>query len=213
MFRSKKEVRNHIWEKIEPFADFPFPVRGRIPNFKGASRACNRLRELKAYRTCNAVFSAPDSPLRKARQMVLEDGKWLIAAKPHLEGLIILKDGEAKRLSSLTAMLKYGKDVTLWELRELGLSVGIFLQGCVAVDLKGNRVGKGSGYGDKEFWMLKESGLLAEDYVYAVVCHPVQIVEGLENLMSDRDAKVDVILTPHEIIWTEHAKQRLKHLF
>jgi len=73
MFRSKKEVRNHIWERIEPFADFPFPVRGRTPNFKGASRACSKLRELKAYRACNAVFSAPDSPLRKARQMVLDE--------------------------------------------------------------------------------------------------------------------------------------------
>ena len=213
MFRSKKEVRNNIWKKIEPFADFPFPVRGRIPNFKGASRACSRIRELEAYIKCDAVFSAPDSPLRKAREIVLEDGKWLIAAKPHLKGLIILKDGDAKRLSSLTAMLRYGKDVTLRELRELGLSAGVFLQGCVAVDLEGNRIGKGSGYGDREFWMLKESGLLDKDYVYAVVCHPVQIVDGLENLMSDRDAKVDVILTPNRVIWTEHAKQRLKHLF
>lgn len=212
MFRSKKEVRNHVWKKIEPFADFPFPVRGRIPNFKGASRACSKLRELEAYKACNAVFSAPDSPLRKAREIALEDGEWLIAAKPRLKGFVILKGGDAKRLSSLTAMLNYGRDVTLGELRELDLSIGVFLQGCVAVDLKGNRIGKGSGYGDKEFWMLKESGPLAEDYVYAVVCHPVQIVEGIENLMSDRDAKVDVILTPGQIIWTEHAKQRLKHL-
>ena len=212
MFRSKKEVRNYIWKKIEPFADFPFPVKGRIPNFKGAPRACSRIRELDAYMKYDAVFSAPDSPLKKARQIALEDGKWLIAAKPHLKGLVILKDGDAKRLSSLTAMLRYGKDVTLRELRELGLNIGVFLQGCVAVDLKGNRIGKGSGYGDKEFWMLKENGLLAEDFVYAVVCHPVQIVEGIENLMGDRDAKVDVILTPSQIIWTEHAKRHLKHL-
>jgi 5-formyltetrahydrofolate cyclo-ligase len=194
--KTKQEVREYVWKNIERFAKFP-PPWGRIPNFIGAERACEKLRELDVYKKARIVFSAPDSPLRRAREIVLKDGKILLAVKPKMTGFLVVERGRA---GTIKEMMRYGKEVRL---DELNFKVDLFLQGCVAVDRKGNRIGKGSGFGDKEFWLLKENDLLAEDCLYVVVAHPIQIFDDLSHLMDEHDVKADVILTPSKIIWTE----------
>ncbi len=195
MFRSKQEVREFVWKRIERFSKFP-PPYGRIPNFVGAEKACERLRDLKQYRKAKVVFCAPDSPLRRAREIVLEDGKVLLAVKPKMTGFLLIERGKA---GTIKEMLRYGREVNLDELK---LKMDVFVQGCVAVDRKGNRIGKGSGFGDREYSILKEKGLL-DDCVYVVIAHPVQVFEDLSYLMDEHDVRVDVILTPEGIIWTE----------
>jgi len=193
---SKQEVREYVWKKIEPFSTFP-PPYGRIPNFTGADRACEKLRSLKEYRKATAVFCAPDSPLRRAREVALEDGKTLIVAKPHLKGFLKLR---GKFKATIKEMLRHGVDVRL---EELDSPIGVFIQGCVAIDKKGNRIGKGSGYGDREYAILREEGLLADDCIYVVVAHPVQIFDDLSHLIKEHDVKADVILTPDRIIYAK----------
>lgn len=199
-FKNKQEVREFVWKKIERFARFPPPF-GRIPNFIGAEKACERLRELKAYKKAKVIFSAPDSPLKRAREIVLEDGKILLAVKPKMTGFLVIEKGRA---GTIKDMMRYGRDV---KLNELDLKVDIFLQGCVAIDRKGNRIGKGSGFGDKEYQLLKEKGLLSDDCFYVVVAHPIQIFEDLSYLMDEHDVRADVILTPDEIIWTKSGEK------
>ncbi len=196
MFRSKQEVREFVWRRIEKFARFP-PPWGRIPNFAGAERACERLRELDAYRKAKVIFSAPDSPLRRAREMALEDGKILLAVKPKMTGFLVVEKGKA---GTIKEMMRYGREV---DLDSLNIKVDIFLQGCVAIDRKGNRIGKGSGFGDREYRLLKEKGLLSDDCLYVVIAHPIQIFDDLSYLMDEHDVKADVILTPNEIIWVD----------
>ncbi len=192
MFRRKQEVREFVWKRIERFAKFP-PPYGRIPNFVGAEKACERLRELEEYRKAKVVFCAPDSPLRRAREIVLKDGKVLLVAKPKMTGFLIIERGKA---GTIKEMLRYGREVDLDELER----VDVFVQGCVAVDRKGNRIGKGSGFGDKEYSILSDKGLL-ENCIYVVIAHPIQVFDDLSHLMDEHDVKVDVILTPKGIIW------------
>ncbi len=194
MFRSKQEVREWIWNAIKPYSKFP-PPYGRIPNFLNAERACEKLRDLNKYRKAKVVFVAPDSPLRRAREIVLEDRKILIAVKPRMKGFLIVK----RRAGTIRDMLRYGKEI---DLNNLKLHVDLFVQGCVAVDRKGNRIGKGSGFGDKEYKILREKGLIDNDTIYIVIAHPIQVFDDLSHLMEEHDVKVDVILTPNEIIWT-----------
>ncbi len=193
-FRSKNEVRDYVWGNIE--ATFPLPVEGRIPNFRGAKKACGRIRELEKYKKADIVFSAPDSPLKRAREIVMEDKKRLLAVKPKLTGFLLLKDAEDV---TIKGMLRYGNEVPKESLHTLN-KVDIFLQGCVAVDGKGNRIGKGSGYGDKEYEMIKRAGLLT-DSLYVVVASDFQVFDDFSHLMSEHDAKADVILTHTSIIW------------
>ncbi len=191
----KQKIRDLVWKRIERFSKFP-PPYGRIPNFVGAEKACERLRELKQYRKAKVVFCAPDSPLRRAREIVLEDGKVLLAVKPKMTGFLVIERGKA---GTLKEMLRYGREV---DLDELKLKVDVFVQGCVAVDRKGNRIGKGSGFGDREYSILREKGLL-KNCIYVVIAHPVQVFEDLSHLMDEHDVRVDVILTPEGVIWTE----------
>ncbi len=193
-FKSKREVREWVWKAIKPYSTFP-PPYGRIPNFLNAERACEKLRELEEYRRAKVVFVAPDSPLKRAREIVLEDGKVLMAVKPRMTGFLIFKNGKA---GTIREMLRYGREI---DLNELDLHVDVFVQGCVAVDRRGNRIGKGSGFGDREYKILKERGLI-NDSLYVVIAHPVQIFDDLSHLMEEHDVKVDVILTPNEIIRT-----------
>ena len=196
MFESKEEVRRYVWNKIERFCRFPKPY-GRIPNFSNVRRACERIRELKEYWESNCVFSAPDAPLLRLREIVLEDGKLLLAVKPKLKGFVLVK---RKIKPTIKAMVEYGENV---KIETLKLKVDIFAQGCVAVDLYGNRIGKGSGFGDKEYMILKEHDILSENAIYVVVAHEVQVFEDLSYLMKKHDVQADIILTPNRIIWTK----------
>ncbi|RLI82782.1 5-formyltetrahydrofolate cyclo-ligase [Archaeoglobales archaeon] len=202
-FESKEEVRRFVWKRIEPFSIPPFPVTGRIPNFKGSKRACERIRELEEYKKSRTVFSAPDSPLTTARKIVLEDGKNLLAVKPRITGFLLLEGRKDVAIKDVTikGMIRNGVEIRESELSKVR-KVDVFIQGCVAVDIMGNRVGKGSGYGDKEYEILKKHELIKEpkDCLYVVIAHEVQIFEDLSHLMGKHDVKADVILTPKKII-------------
>jgi len=197
-FKNKKEIREYTWKIIKKHAKFPFPVKGRIPNFVGARKACERLRKIEKFKESRVVFCAPDSSLRRAREITLEEGKLLLVAKPHLRGFLILK-GDPKKCSTISGMLKYGTEVKL-ENFPYG-KIGTFVQGCVAVDLNGNRVGKGSGYGDKEYALLKKFNLLEEDAINVVIAHDCQIFDNFSYLVDPHDVKAHVILTPTRTIW------------
>ncbi len=191
-FRSKEEVRQYIWRKIEPLCDFPSPY-GRIPNFRDSWRACEKIRELEEYGRSECVFSAPDSVLLRLREIVLEDGKTLLAALPKLKGFVVLRE----KVRPTLERLRLGKPADLGELKG---RVCIFAQGCVAVDLQGNRIGKGSGFGDREFQILRNEGVLADNALFVVVAHDIQVFSDLSYLSEEHDAKADVILTPTRII-------------
>jgi 5-formyltetrahydrofolate cyclo-ligase len=203
MFKSKRDVREYVWNAIKPYSKFP-PPYGRIPNFVGAEKACEKLRKLEEYRKANVVFSAPDSPLKRAREIVLEDGKTLLVVKPKMTGFLLVERGKA---GTIKEMLRYGREV---DLNELSIHVDIFLQGCVAVDKKGNRIGKGSGFGDREYAVLREKGLISDVTLYVVVAHPIQIFEDLSYLVDEHDVKVDLIITPNKIIKTENYFSRFR---
>ncbi|MEM0215854.1 MAG: 5-formyltetrahydrofolate cyclo-ligase [Archaeoglobaceae archaeon] len=191
-FKSKEEVRQYVWRKIEPFCDFPSPY-GRIPNFRDSKKACERIRELEEYHKTECVFSAPDSVLLRLREIVLEDGKTLIAALPKMKGFVVLD----KKIKPTIEGLRQGKIANFQEMKG---KVGIFAQGCVAVDLYGNRIGKGTGFGDKEFEILKKEGVLAEKVLFVVVAHDIQVFGDLSYLTEEHDVKANVILTPTRII-------------
>jgi len=198
-FKTKQDVREYVWRKIREVALPPFPVSGRIPNFKGSKISCERIRELNKYKESRIVFSAPDSPLKRVREIVLEDGKILLAVKPRMTGFLIL---DSLSDVSIRGMLKNGKEIRENELEKLK-RVDIFVQGCVAVDINGNRIGKGSGYGDREYQLLKKYGLL-KNCLYVVIAHDIQVFNDLSYLMENHDAKTDVILTPSKIVWCKN---------
>jgi 5-formyltetrahydrofolate cyclo-ligase len=183
-------------------ASFPRPVFHRIPNFVGAEKAAQNLRELPEYKAAKVVFCNPDSPQKPVREMTLMDGKILIMATPKLrKGFLLLDPSKIPQnrvfeASTIRGAFKHGRFVEPSEVK-----VDLFVAGSVAVSLDGGRLGKGTGYSDQEYAILKDSDGLAPGIVVVTTVHDVQIVEGIPR--EEWDVSVDVIVTPTRVIRVE----------
>jgi len=70
------------------------------------------------------------------------------------------------------------------------------LVGSVAVDLEGNRIGKGGGFGDREIKILRDKN---PDIVISTNVHDLQVFEDLSYLMEEHDQKVNIIITTKNV--------------
>jgi len=83
--------------------------------------------------------------------------------------------------------------------KELPL-VDLVICGSVAVNRQGARVGKGGGFSDLEVAFLVEAGVIRSDTVMVTTVHALQVVdEPLPETIHD--FRVDLIVTPDEVIW------------
>ena len=200
----KQTVRERVWKEMEAkgVTTFPKPVRGRIPNFKGSREAAARLLSLSIYTSAKTIFVNPDAAQLAVRELALRDDKRLIMATPKLrEGFIILKPAgltNLKKAASIRGAFKHGKKTSVY-----GVKVDLVVEGSVAVDRRGGRVGKGGGFGDLEFAILQEIGAITNTTPVVTTVHPIQIVD--EVPMSEHDAPVDLIVTPDRIVETSRA--------
>lgn len=203
----KQSIRELVWTRMEAkgVATFPRPVRGRIPNFKGSRQAAMRLRSLPVYRSAKTVFVNPDAPQLPVREVALRDGKRVIMATPKLQGGFIALDPaemrDVREAASIRGALRCGNKTDV-----CGLKVNLVIEGSVAVDRKGGRLGKSRGFGDMEVAILREADVITDTTPIVTTVHPIQIVN--EVPMSEHDAPVDLIVIPDRIIETAHTYQK-----
>ena len=201
---TKKDIRMRVWRLMQErnIATFPRPVRGRIPNFVGAQKAAQNLRSLPEYKSAKVVFCNPDSPQRPVREMVLRDGKTLVMATPRLgHGFLLIEPSRLSTVripeaSTIHGAFRFGRLVEPKDVK-----VDLFIAGSVAVSLTGERLGKGTGYSDQEYALLKNAGALSPKTLAVTTVHDVQIVENIPS--QEWDVPVDVIVTPTRIIRTK----------
>jgi len=192
----KRQLREKIWREMEKsgVATFPLPCWGRIPNFYGAEAAADKLRLLEEWKRAKVVFVNPDSPQRKVRENALKDGKVLIMASPRLErGFILISPekvrGKERLASTIRGAFKFGVQT-----RDLP-KPDLIVEGSVAVDMKGHRLGKGHGYGDVEIEILEKK---FGEIPVATTVHDMQVVENVP--FEEKDRRVFIIVTPTRII-------------
>ncbi len=197
--RAKAELRSEIWRILmeKKVALPPFPIEGRIPNFRGSEKALENLRNLDLWKEASVILINPDAAQRLVREAALREGKTLIVATPRLkQGYVRLSPKQAKGkerfASTIKGMLSLGEPIKLEELEKLDLVI----EGSVAVDLKGNRLGKGGGYGDRE---IREARRLFPRVIVATLVHDLQVVEEVPR--EEHDQKVDLIVTPSRVIF------------
>ncbi len=189
MFKSKQEVREYVWRILKERGICLFPCENHIPNFKGVEVTIMKILELEEYKKAKRIFVSPDTPQRHLIKYALENGKEVYMATPRL------RSGFCKvniYFNSLREILRHAK-ILGWEIPKIDFA----LVGSVAVDLKGNRIGKGGGFGDREIKILREKN---PDVVIATNVHDLQVFEDLSYLMEPHDQKVDLIVTPKRII-------------
>ena len=187
---SKQAVRERVWTLLERERASRFPgARGRIPNFRRAEAAAERLAELPEWREARVVKTNPDSPQLPVRRRALADGKIVYMAVPRLaEAKPFVRLG---RDATIKGAMRDGRRVAVEDLERVDLVVC----GTVAVNRDGVRIGKGGGYSDLEFGLLVEADLVDDGTTITTTVHPLQVLD--EKLPeTEHDFRVDVVVTP-----------------
>jgi len=200
---TKDAARQHVWDRMEAegVARFPFPPHGRIPNFANAQAAAERLFETPLFQNARRIKVNPDAPQRTVRIEALRRGLTVYVPTPRLRGgfkrldpaEILLE--KRKPAASLSNMDDWAEPVDLDDLPQLDAIV----TGSVAVTRDGRRCGKGEGYSDLEFAIMRELG--HDPVPVATTVHPLQRVDALPA--DAHDLPLSLIVTPVETIQVE----------
>ena len=153
LIEQKEILRKSVYDSIfnGGFSNRPNGDYGKIPDFKGSDIAAQTLAKTEEWKKSKTIFVSPDSAQTPVRYLALKDNKNLIMASPNLEhGYYFLDgsslDGVEMEASTKEGALKYKTDNDSTH----HLSVDLLVEGSVAVDREGHRIGKGKGYGDRE---------------------------------------------------------------
>jgi 5-formyltetrahydrofolate cyclo-ligase len=164
---------------------------------------------LPVWQAAQVLKANPDKAQRAARAKALTEGKLLYMAVPRLADELPFYLLEPKRLTippweaaSKEGAAKAGRKVAATELR----SVDLVICGSVAVNREGARVGKGGGFSDLEVAFLIEAGVLRPDTVLATTVHPLQVMDE-PFPETTHDFRVDLIVTPDEVIWCDEPRR------
>jgi len=204
-------VRERVWSRLEESGEALFPgARGRIPNFRGAAAAADRLAATPEWRRARVVKCNPDAPQRPVRLRALREGKVVFMAVPRLAERKCFWKLDPKRLdgSALPAAATIrgaARLATPVGPRELP-HVDLIVAGSVAVNRKGVRVGKGGGYSDLEFAIGREVGAIDETTVVATTVHRLQLLDRALPATA-HDFFVEVIATPDSILRPRRRRQ------
>ncbi|MFT4889930.1 MAG: 5-formyltetrahydrofolate cyclo-ligase [Halobacteriales archaeon] len=199
----KQAHRERVWDELEESgaARFPFPPHGRIPNFEGADSAADRLAGADVWNRAEAIKANPDAPQRPVRRRALEDEKTVHVAVPRL------RDEECFVRLDPAEIDDYDRATTIKGAPELGKQVGpeamehvdLIVSGSVSVTEAGARIGKGEGYSDLEFAILREFGLVDDDTTVATTVHERQVLED-EGRPDGHDVPIDLLVTPERVV-------------
>ncbi|WOL11178.1 hypothetical protein Cni_G19940 [Canna indica] len=205
----KWKIRKRVWDLLEAedIARNPRPVHHLIPNFAGAALAADSLGTLDVFQKAQCVKVNPDSPQKQVRFLTLSGGKKLLTPQPRLRtGFFSVLESRtlpsASHLEACTSVgaAKYGRPIDPDE----KIKVDLIVIGSVAVDPRtGARLGKGEGFAELEYGMLRYMGAIDDDTMIITSVHDKQLVDDIpvEKLLI-HDVPVDIICTPTQVIYT-----------
>jgi 5-formyltetrahydrofolate cyclo-ligase len=143
----------------------------------------------------------PDAPQRPVRLRALRDGKVVYMAVPRLRDPRCFWELDPRRLrdlaraATIAGASREGRAVDPRRMPRIDLVVA----GSVAVNRRGERVGKGGGYSDLEYAIGRELGCIDERTAVATTVHALQVMD--EPLpVTAHDFRLDLVVTPDELI-------------
>ncbi|XP_014474591.1 PREDICTED: methenyltetrahydrofolate synthase domain-containing protein isoform X2 [Dinoponera quadriceps] len=207
--------RRKIWDYMSKneLVNFPISIHKRIPNFKGAAEAAQRLAELDEFKKAKTIKINPDKPQEPVRFLSLEANKEIIVPIPRLRSGLFLHvtpvagaiKEQLKTLASRHGLEQAGKPLGL----NSHIKVDLIVLGSVCVSQDGYRLGKGEGFADLEFAVMMRMGAITENTTVITTVHDCQIVDHLPpQLFKEYDVPVDIIVTPTQTIFVEPRKKK-----
>ena len=241
----KQAVREAVWDAFEDTGEarFPFPPHGRIPNFAGADAACERLCATTEWRAAGTLKCNPDAPQLPVRRAALRAGKTIYVAQPRLRDpdpflridpdvIEADSDADVDDATTVSGISTHGTPVGPEDVPHVDLVVA----GSVGVTTAGARIGKGEGYSDLEWGVLRELDAVGREAqsasssrakpdddktAIATTVHELSVLDGPKSAVAaarddgdslpapDRhDVPLDLVVTPERTIRTETAYPR-----
>jgi 5-formyltetrahydrofolate cyclo-ligase len=209
--REKDAVRERVWRLLERRGAARFPgARGRIPNFRGAEAAAERLAALPEWRRARTIKVNPDAPQLPVRARALAEGKTVYMAVPRLRDarpFLRLDPSHlrvpVRRAASIRGAAEAGRPVRVSQVGQIDLVVC----GTVAVNRGGVRIGKGGGYSDLEFGLLVEAGTIGDRTPIVTTVHPLQVLDDRDLPRTEHDFRVDIVITADRVLRCRRARR------
>ena len=205
---AKDAVRGDIWSKLVESGVNVGPCFDNIPNFVGADAAAKRLSDLDEWKRAHVVKCNPDPPQIPVRLRALYEGKLLFAPVPYLtKGFPYLridpdklaaKNVDFETAATAQGFVQHGEPIGFEDMPRLDFCV----VGCVAVNRRGGRTGKGAGFADLEHGIFRDLGITSARTPIATTVHSLQIVEDERIAVEPHDNALNFIATESELIAT-----------
>ncbi|HEY9086803.1 MAG TPA: 5-formyltetrahydrofolate cyclo-ligase [Anaerolineaceae bacterium] len=210
----KDALRQEIWSALASNGIGIGDPYNSIPNFVGADIAADRLAALPLWQAAKVVKCNPDAPQTYVRLHALREGKTLYMAYPRLAVEKCFLELKASDLLARGVALEdaavwqnainVGKPVAFEEMQPVDIAV----TGCVAVTRAGGRTGKGAGFADIEFGLLRQTGLLGPNVPIVTTIHSTMVVPDERLPLQPHDTFLTLIVTEKEVIETHVAGQQ-----
>ncbi|MCS7125572.1 MAG: 5-formyltetrahydrofolate cyclo-ligase, partial [Aigarchaeota archaeon] len=107
-----------------------------------------------------------------------------------------------EKAATIRGAFMFGEKISLENIPKVDLIV----VGSVAVGRDGSRIGKGEGYGEIEYAILREYGKVDENVLVATNVHDLQVFEEVPQ--DPYDVPVDIIATPSRLIRVDIKKPK-----
>jgi 5-formyltetrahydrofolate cyclo-ligase len=215
MTRTKQELREEIWKRMEELRVASFPgAFGRIPNFIGAEKAASMLAQFEEWRRASVIKVNPDSPQAPVRRLALQNNIIVIMPTPRLRGGFLLLDPGRMNpkdygfASTIKGALIIGKIIKPTDLPRIDLVV----VGSVAVNEQGERIGKGGGYSEIEWAVVRELGKVDENTPIVTTVHDVQLVKEVFET-APYDLPLDCVVTPTKTVRIRRLREKPRGLY
>ena len=214
----KQAVREAVWDAFDAGdqARFPFPPHDRIPNFAGADAAAERLAGTEAWASAATLKANPDAPQLPVRRAALRAGKTVYVAQPRLRDPdpflrldpAEIPPAEIDDATTVSGISEYGTPTA----PEAVPHVDLIVAGSVGVATDGARIGKGEGYSDLEWAVLRELDAVDTDTTVATTVHELSVLDGPDSAVGAdaglpdpdaHDVPLDLVVTPERTVRTD----------
>ncbi|XP_043584209.1 methenyltetrahydrofolate synthase domain-containing protein [Bombus pyrosoma] len=204
---TKHSFRQKVWDYLmkNDLVNFPLTVYDRIPNFKGAAEAAQRLADLEVFKEAKIIKINPDKPQEPVRFLALEANKEILVPIPRLRTGLFLhvtpsagsSKNELRTLSKIHGLTEAGKPLGV----DSKIKIDLVILGSVCVSHDGYRLGKGKGFADLEFATMMRMGAVTQDTIVITTVHDCQVFDSLPaEIFKEYDVPVDIIVTPTQTI-------------
>ena len=205
----RDEERERVWSKLRdvaaPDSRFAWNFAEFIADYEGSVDGAERLLELADDLDAESWLVTPDNNLDPLRErLVRTDTAFLMPSYGIRRGFLHLEsasvaNSDAAFASVLDGMNRFADPVSIEELEAEFPPLDVMVTGASFVTGGGLRMGKGHGYFDLEWAMLREVGLVNSETVVVAAVHDVQFLENrgrAEKMVAEHDTIVDYVVTP-----------------